>query len=117
LMITYISCEANSVGDNLQSIMKVYRLAETNGFTQAELDQAKSKIRSRIVLSGERPHGRMFAVGGHWIYRREYLSVGDDLDAVAAVTLDDVHAVLKKYPLTECTTLTIGPLEKVPPPV
>jgi predicted Zn-dependent peptidase len=76
LMITYMSCEPHCAADNLQSILKVYRLAETEGLTEAELDQAKSKIRSRIVLSSERPRGRLFAVGSEWVYRREYKSVG-----------------------------------------
>ena len=116
LMITYMSCEPNCVTDNMQTIFNVYKLAEANGLTEAELSQAKSKIRSRIVLSGERPRGRLFAVGSDWIYRKEYKSIGDDLDSVAAITLDEVHAVLKKYPLSRCGTLTIGPLEKVLPP-
>jgi len=42
--------------------------------------------------------------------RREYRSVADDLKAVDAVTLDDLHRVLKKYPLSRPTTVTIGPL-------
>jgi predicted Zn-dependent peptidase len=116
LMITYMSCEPHCAADNLQSILKVYRLAETEGLTEAELSQAKSKIRSRIVLSSERPRGRLFAVGSQWVYRREYKTVGDELDTIAAITLDEVHAVLKKYPLSRCATLTIGPLDKLSPP-
>jgi predicted Zn-dependent peptidase len=115
-MITYMSCEPNCAADNLQSIMKVYKLAETKGLTEAELSQAKSKIRSRLVLSSERPRGRLFAVGSQWVYRREYKTVGDELDIIAAITLDEVHAVLEKYPLSRCATLTIGPLDKLPPP-
>jgi predicted Zn-dependent peptidase len=116
LMITYMSSEPHCAADNLQSILKVYQLAETKGLAEAELAQAKSKIRSRIVLSSERPRGRLFAVGSQWVYRREYKTVGDELDIIAAITLDEVHAVLKKYPLSHCATLTIGPLEKVLPP-
>ncbi|HEY4759435.1 MAG TPA: pitrilysin family protein [Thermoguttaceae bacterium] len=116
LMITYMSCEPNRVADNMRRILKVYRLAEKNGITSEELTQAKSKVRSRIVLSGERPRGRLFAVGSQWIYRREYLSVEEELDIISSVKLEDVQAVLKKYPLTQCTTLTIGPLDNVPPP-
>jgi len=116
MMITYMSCEPNCAADNLQSILKVYRLAETKGLTEAELSQANSKIRSRLVLSSERPRGRLFAVGSQWVYRREYKTVGDELDIIAAITLDEVHAVLEKYPLSRCATLTIGPLDKLPPP-
>ena len=33
-----------------------------------------------------------------------------------AVDLDAVHAVLQKYPLTECTTVSVGPSEKLARP-
>ena len=59
-------------GRNLERLVKVYRQAEAEGVTAVELEQAKSKIRSRIVLSSERPRGRLFAVGNEWLYRRQY---------------------------------------------
>ncbi len=116
LMITYMSCEPHCTADNLQSILKVYRLAETEGLTDAELSQAKNKIRSRLVLSSERPRGRLFALGSEWVYRRQYKTIGEELDIIAGITLEQIHAVLKKYPLSRSATLTIGPLEKLPPP-
>ena len=84
--------------------------------TYAELNQAKSKLRSRVVLSAERPRGRLFAVGSDWVQRQEYRNVRQDLDDVAAITLEEVAAVLSKYPLTRSTTITIGPLAEVSPP-
>jgi predicted Zn-dependent peptidase len=116
LMATYMSCRPDYTAENLQRILDVYRDAEAHGITEAELAQAKSKVRCRIVLSSERPRGRLFALGSDWIYRREYQSTADDLKAVAAVTLDDVAAVLDRYPLTRNTTVTIGPLAKAAPP-
>lgn len=110
-MMTYMSCEPEQTAENLNRIMKVYR--EADGITAAELDQAKSKIRSRLVLSSERPRGRMFAVGNDWVYRRQYRNVEDDMNVVAGLTLDDLRAVLAKYPLTRPTTVTIGPLGKL----
>ncbi|MBN2477170.1 MAG: insulinase family protein [Pirellulales bacterium] len=116
LMMTYVSCDPEQIAENLQRILDVYRRAEAEGITAAELKTAKSKIRSRIVLSSERPRGRLFTVGADWIYRREYRSVEEDLEKVADVTLDDVTAVLSKYPLRRSTTLAIGPLADVCPP-
>lgn len=75
----------------------------------AELEQAKSKVRSRLVLSSERPRGRLFSVGSDWLYRREYRPVAEELATIAAVSLDDVSAVLAKYPLERNATITIGP--------
>ena len=115
-MMTYLGCDAERAAENIQRILDVYRRAEAEGITAAELDQAKSKVRSRIVLSSERPRGRLFAVGSDWVYRRKYESTRDDLDAVAAVTLDDIARVLRECPLTRSATVTIGPLANMPAP-
>lgn len=116
LMLTYLSCEPEGVGENLQRVLDLYRRAEAEGITAAELQQAKNKIASRVVLAGEKPQGRLFVVGPDWLHRRQYRSIRDDLDAVAAIALDDVNAVLAKYPLSKSFTVTIGPLGNVAPP-
>lgn len=110
MMMTYLCCDPEQTADNLHRISQIYREVETNGVTAAELEQAKSKIRSRIVLSSERPRGRLFAIGNDWIYRREYEPVDVELAAVAGVTVDHLSAVLAKHPLTRPMTVTIGPL-------
>jgi len=116
VLMTSLSCDPQQTAENLQRIFEIYRRAEADGVTATELDQAKSKLRSRIVLSGERPRGRLFSIGGDWVYRRQYRSVGDDLEAVAAAGRNDVAALLSKYPLSRSTTVTIGPLRDVPAP-
>jgi predicted Zn-dependent peptidase len=116
LMMTYMICEPEQTAENLQRILDVYRRAEAEGIDPDELHQAQSKIRSRIVLSGERPRGRLFTIGCDWVCRREYRSVRADLEAVAAITPPEINQVLSKYPLTRGTTVTIGPLAEVPEP-
>ena len=116
MMMTYMTCDPEHAAGNLRRILDVYRRAEAEGVTAEELEQAKSKVRSRIVLSSERPRGRLFAVGSDWVYRREYRPVERELDAVSGVTVADLSAVLAKYPLTRATTVTIGPLAELPQP-
>lgn len=116
LFMTYLSCHPDHAADNLQRIVDIYRHAESLGITDEELAQAKSKISSRVVLSGERPRGRLFAVGSDWVQRRQYRSVRDDLDRVADIRLDEIVAVLAGYPLSRSTTVTIGPLAELSPP-
>ena len=116
MLMTYLTCDPEHAASNLQCIFDVYRRAEAEGVTPAELEQAQSKIRSRLVLSSERPRGRLFAVGNDWVYRREYHPLERELDAVAGVTVADLAAVLAKYPLTRATTVAIGPLAELPQP-
>ena len=116
VMMTYMSCDPGQAADNLRRIRDIFARIESHGVTAAELQQAKNKVRSRIVISSERPRGRLFPVGTDWLGRREYNSMQKDLDDVAAITLDDLAAVVKKYPLTRCTTLSVGPLQNVAEP-
>jgi predicted Zn-dependent peptidase len=114
--LTWLACEPDQTADNLRTVLDVYRQAETDGITAAELSQAKCKIKSRIVLGSERPRGRLFVVGSHWTYRREYRSVRDDLNAVEEVTEAQLAELLRRYPLSENTTFLVGPLSELARP-
>jgi predicted Zn-dependent peptidase len=113
MFLTYMSCDPEYAAENLKCISAEFLKAHADGITQAELDQAKSKINSRVVLSSERPRGRLFTVGLNWAQRREYRSVRDDLDAIEAISLADIQAVLKKYDLNKSTTFVVGPLAEI----
>jgi predicted Zn-dependent peptidase len=56
------------------------------------------------------------AVGGNWVQFGEYLLVREELDAVDAVTVEEVNALLQEYPLTVNTTVAVGPLERIAAP-
>ena len=116
LFLTYMSCDPDERPRISSGSPTSIARPRSEGITPDELAQAKSKVASRVVLSGERPRGRLFALGGDWVQRREYRSVRDDLEAVSAITVEQVLSVLRRYPLTRSTTVTIGPLEKVRAP-
>lgn len=111
MFFTWVSSVPETAQEIFAKVQEVQQRAERDGFTAEELRQAKSKVQSRVVLGSERPRSRLFNVGGNWLQRSEYRSVADDLESVDSVTLDDVHRVMSKYPLTKNTTVTIGPLE------
>jgi len=113
IFMSYMSCDPAYAQENLNRITDIFLDAEQSGVTAAELAQAKSKINSRVVLSSERPRGRLFTVGGNWMQRREYRTVKADLEAIDAVTADDIAAVLARFPLSHTTTLAIGPAHEL----
>ena len=108
-MLTFTSCEPREIDRNLDCIAAVCQQAAAEGVTDEELSQAKNKARSRIVLSAERPRGRLFSLGPDWLYRQEYRSIEDDLTTVDQLTVDDVNRILREFPLTSPTTVTVGP--------
>ena len=111
--LTYLSCEPPAAAANLKRIRGIYDEINRDGVTDVDLQQAKSKVASRIVLGSERPMGRLSSLGGNWVYRQEYRSVEDDLDILRSITTDDIRHVLEQYPLGATTTVGVGPLESL----
>ena len=111
--LTYLCSDPELTESNLQIFQEIYDEVNANGVTQEELDRAKNKIASRLVLRSERPMGRLSSLGGNWIYRQEYVSVEDDLKLLESVTLESIQELLKKYPLGHSTTAAVGPMTTV----
>jgi predicted Zn-dependent peptidase len=114
--MTMLCCSPDQAEGNLRRIDDLYRAAERQGVTQEELARAKSKICAHVVLQSERPASRLFSVGGNWLQRREYRTVREMVQSYQQVTTSDIRAVLEKYPLSDCTTVAVGPLAQLHPP-
>lgn len=108
---TYLCCGPDVAHENLKRVTEIYEEFNQNGPTPEEFEQARNKVASRVVLSSERPMGRLVALGGNWLYREEYRSVKDDLDTLKSLTIDDVRELLKLYPIGQTTTVGLGPLD------
>ena len=108
-----MSSEPEAIADNLARIQAIYAEVNLHGIREEELTLAQNKVASRVVLRSERPTGRLSSLGGNWIYREEYRSVGDDLATLRGITCRDVRELLDIYPLGATTTVAVGPLESL----
>ncbi|KAJ3058431.1 hypothetical protein HK102_010505 [Quaeritorhiza haematococci] len=113
---SFLSCEPDDVQENLARMADVLRGVMAKGVTQAELDQAKNKVQARSVLRSERPMGRLASLGFHWVYRRAYLPVEQEMEAFAKVSVEQIARLLDTWPLWPMTIVSVGPTTKVKPP-
>jgi predicted Zn-dependent peptidase len=74
-----------------------------------EVERAKNKIASSIVLSGEVPIGRMRSIGGMWTYTGEYRSLEQDMDTLNAITTDSLRKLMEEFPFDPMTIVSLGP--------
>lgn len=107
--MTYLSCAPQDVEKNLQRMQDVFDEVNRNGITEEELEQARNKVASRIVLQGERPMGRLSSLGNNWVYRGEYRSMADDLQTVRSIKLEEIAELREQFPITMYTTVGVGP--------
>ncbi len=109
IIATYLSCQPGQTSDNLSRIQSIFETVEKEGVSREEVEQAINKISSHIVLAAERPLSRLFAIGANWLQRGVYRTLRETIDAYAGTTVDDIAAVLEKYPLSQHTCLAVGP--------
>jgi predicted Zn-dependent peptidase len=107
--MTFLSCAPSEAAANLGRIDELMNDAQADGVTAAELQQAKNKICAHLILQSERSTNRLFSVGGNWIARREYRTVAETVKSYQDVTIEEIAEVLRRYPLTEKTTVSVGP--------
>ncbi|QDT36551.1 M16 family metallopeptidase [Stratiformator vulcanicus] len=111
--LTFLAGTPEETTANLDRIAAIYEKINAEGISEKELEQAKNKALSRVVLRSERPMGRLSSLGSNWVYRKSYESVDADLEAVKRVTTHDVRDLLSVYPLKQLTTVAIGPLDEL----
>lgn len=114
IFMTYLCCAPDDVRENLERIERIEREVERDGVAAEELAQAQNKIVAHVVLQSERPGNRLFSVGGNWIQRREYRTIPEVIAQYRSVRVEDIAALLAKYPLSTNTTVAMGPLKQLP---
>ncbi|MBX2851428.1 MAG: insulinase family protein [Phycisphaeraceae bacterium] len=76
---------------------------------EGEVQRAINKLVTRATLQGERPAGRMQALGAKWMYHGRYVSLDEELDHLLAVKVDGIAGVLDRFSFKPRTVVTLGP--------
>ena len=108
--MAYASCDpdrAEAVEAKL--LAELDRVVENKDLNSDEVERAVNKLVTRATLQGERPAGRMQALGGKWLYHGRYVSLDEELDKLMAVKADDLNNVFETYTLNPKTIVTLGP--------
>jgi predicted Zn-dependent peptidase len=113
MFYTWLACRPEGLEANLDIAEELLREATEQPATEKELSQAKSKVKSRVVLGSERPRNRLFSLGGGWLMRNDYRTLREDLDALEAVTIDDLSRIAAEHPLHEAAVVTVGPRDDI----
>jgi len=106
---SYIRCSSENFGKVLDTVRDIFLSLSKSGVSEDELKTAKNKVLSALVIKNELPMGRLVDLGFNWIYLKEYRTVGDDINAIKAVTVNDVNSLIEQFNPGDFTQLSIGP--------
>ena len=98
--------------ENLKIMTDICLEVQADGVTEEELQRAKNKTLSRIILGSEQPRSRLFSVGAEWLQTGKYSPIQNDLRIVRELTTEDLHDVLRRYPIDHPLTAFVGPMSE-----
>lgn len=92
---------ASTEPKNLDKVGEIMRriVSSSSQYSAADLERARTKLISRIVLNGELPLGRLHAIGHEWLYREKIPNLKEVIARVKAVSMKEISSALERYPL------------------
>ncbi len=109
LFCSYLRCDTTNAARVMGVVESILRDLAGNGVAEEELTKAKNKVLSALVLKNELPMGRLVDLGFNWMYLGEYRSIEQDVEAVKAVTVDQVNDLIREIDLRSYTQYSLGP--------
>ena len=106
---SYIRCGSEDVAKVLEVLRGIFSSLCQSGISEDELRKAKNKVLSALVIKNEVPMGRLIDLGFNWIYLEQYRTIEDDISAIKAVGVDDIHSLIKQFNPGDFTQFSIGP--------
>ena len=108
-LFSYIRCGNENVAKVLDTVSEIFESLKQKGVSEDELTKARNKILSALVIKNELPMGRLIDLGFNWLYLEQYRTIEDDLNAIKAVTVDEINSLIKQFNPGDFTQFSIGP--------
>ncbi|MFN7877135.1 MAG: M16 family metallopeptidase [Pirellula sp.] len=109
LFSIYTTCAPEQHESNWDVIQNILASGAENPVTDREIELAKNKICSGLILSSERPSNRLFSVGGAWLKRERYETVAEVAANYQRVTRDQLQDAFEKLKSRSTVTVTVHP--------
>ena len=106
---TYFRCSTENTTRVMDIVKRIFADLAKSGVTADELAKATNKLLSALVIKNELPMGRFVDLGFNWTYLGQYRTVEQDIEAIKAVTVNDINSLIKDYPLGEFAQFSLAP--------
>jgi predicted Zn-dependent peptidase len=112
MLVTILSTTPDHAPAVLELARAELKALEEDGVQEDELRRAKDKLVSHTVLDGDSSYSRMQSLAYTWVAEGRLRSIQDEMEAIEAVTVEDVRRTLARFPITDqLVTVAYGPLD------
>lgn len=111
LFRVYAGTQPDRARESVEVMLHELAHLERGGVTDEELDLAKIRLKSRLVMNSESTGNRAMSIGREWWYKRRFRSLREVREEIDAVDLGMIRDLLDRIRLTENVGLVaLGPL-------
>lgn len=112
LLVT-ASTDPGKAVETLQVIQRELETLQRENITEDELERAKIKLATAVVIGGESNRERAMALIESWLSEGRLRTLADVQAGIDSVTREDIRNLLDDFPLTDTQVLTaLGPLSR-----
>jgi predicted Zn-dependent peptidase len=113
VLYIYAATDAANFSKVLKAVLRELRALRKNGVTPDELRRAKDHLKGSLMLSLESTSSRMNRLAKHEMHLGSFLTMDQMLEAIDAVRLEEVQALIGMLLDEERLALTtLGPLDR-----
>ncbi len=105
----YLTCAPEDAQENWELLEEIIRGGDQPDITEHELEIARNKVTSAMILSAERPGNRLFTIGNAMTLRGVYETLEQSLENYRTVDLTSVQTALSDFQKQPSAQVTIGP--------
>ncbi|WP_240615721.1 M16 family metallopeptidase [Nakamurella deserti] len=104
----YVGCQPENLAEAVDVVRHELTVAR-DGLTDEEITRAKGQLVGSTILGLEDSESKMSRIGKNELVRGRYRSVQDELDAITAVTADEVLAISRDLLARPVSAGLVGP--------
>lgn len=109
ILVTAV-CDPEDAAE-VEAICRREMAALLDSVDEDDLLRARSKIATAVTLAGERPAGRMNRIGALLSCGEPYRTLEAELARIDAVTIEDLRAYARRWPIEPVLAARLGPAE------
>ena len=111
LLLIHVATEPAQAAEALRIARQELERLQGFDVTQDELDRAKAKIMSAVIIGGESTQERVMSLIRSWLTKGRLETLEETRQQIEAVTLQDLQDLVRDYPLAPEQVITaVGPL-------
>lgn len=107
----YAGTQPERARESVEVIRSELKLLERESVSDSELELAKTRLKSRVVMNSESTSNRVMAIARDWWYERKFRALGQIREQIDAVTTGNIADYLTQMDLSNnLGMVALGPL-------